>query len=249
MTAPTYVLLGLSLLTRILVSRRAETRDDCSDAIPLVVCILLSVAGVIHRGDPIYVYGLTVSSFLNCPWPAVFLLWIVAFSAGRVANALMLRPDSDFRKLVATGQASPGGVYLSLKGYPRYAGMILALPMIWSQAFMEEFVFRGLLVSLGRGLLGFLKVSIGLVDSLSIAVTSVLFGLVHFLPMHSCMRGKNTWIPLYALIMPTTLGVLFSILNGASGSLWPGWIVHCSLNYAVFVWDRVSGMWEACSTG
>jgi len=67
----------------------------------------------------------------------------IAFATGRVANALILHPASDFRGMVATGHASPGGVYLSLKDYPKQCAMMLGLPMICSQTFMEEFIFEG----------------------------------------------------------------------------------------------------------
>lgn len=249
MTTPTYVLLGISLLVRIFVSYEARERDGFTDATPFVVCLSLVLAGLIHLGNPLDIYGLNVSSLLKCPWTALFSLWTIAFVIGRVANALILQPTSGFRKMVAAGHASPGGVYLSLRDYPKHFGIILGLPMICSQTFMEEFIFRGLLVSFGKGLLGFFGVSTRLTGFLSVAGSSILFGLVHFIPAFCCLRGKSIWIPLYALIMPTTLGMVFCVLNQVSCSLWPGWIVHFSLNYAGFVWDRIAGTWERYGLG
>jgi len=70
-----------------------------------------------------------------------------------------------------------------------------------------------LLVSFGKGLLGFFGVSTRLTGFLSITGSSILFGLVHFIPAFCCLRGKSIWIPLYALIMPTTLGMVFCVLT------------------------------------
>lgn len=249
MTTPTYILLGISLLVRLFVSYEARERDGFTDATPFVVCLSLVLAGIIHWGDPLDIYGLNMSLLLKCPWTALFALWAIAFVIGRVANALMLHPTSDFRKMVATGHASPGGVYLSLRDYPKHVGITLGLPMICSQAFMEEFIFRGLLVSLGKGLLGFWGVSTKLASLLSSTGSSILFGLVHFVPAFCYLRGKSIWIPLYTLIMPTILGMLFCALNQVSCSLWPGWIAHFGLNYAGFVWDRISGTWETYGLG
>lgn len=245
MTGPTYVLLGASLLVRVVVSCKARERAGLTDATPFVVCLSLVSAGVIHLGDPLDMYGLNMSSLVECPWMTVISLWAIAFATGRVANALILHPASDFRGMVATGHASPGGVYLSLKDYPKQCAMMLGLPMICSQTFMEEFIFRGLLVSLGKWLLGFFGLATGLTGLLSITGSSIVFGLIHFVPAFCCLRGKSIGIPLYALIMPTTLGMVFCALNQASYSLWPGWIVHFGLNYAGFLWDRVFETWEA----
>lgn len=244
MTLPTYTLLGTSILVRAVVSYKARERDGLTDATPFVVCLSIVLAGIAHLGDPLDSYGLNMSSLIKCPWTAPVLVWVIAFVIGRVTNALILHPTSGFRKMVATGHASPGGVYLFLRDYPRHCGIILGLPMTFSQTFMEEFIFRGLLVSLGKWCLGFLGVPARLTRILSITGSSVLFGLVHFVPAFYCLRGKSIWIPLYALMMPATLGMVFCSLNHASCSLWPGWIGHFCLNYAGFVWDRVFGTWE-----
>ncbi len=226
------------------MSCAARERDGFTDATPFVVCFSLVLAGIIHLGDPLEIYGLNMPSLLKCPWTTLISLWTIAFVIGRVANFLILRPTAGFRKMVDTGHASPGGVYLSLKDYPKPYGMILGLPMICSQTFMEEFIFRGLSVSLGKRLLGSLGVSTRLTGLLSITGSSILFGLIHFVPAFCCLRGKSIGIPLYALIMPTTLGMVFCALNQATCSLWPGWIAHFGLNYAGFVWDRIFGTWE-----
>jgi hypothetical protein len=243
-TAPTYALLGIALMVRVLVSREAREGNSAVDATPLVILFSLTLAGIIHLGDPLDIYGLSMSSLLGYSWTALFLLWAVAFTAGRIMNALILHPSTGFREMLARGHASPGGVYLSSRDYSKPYGLILGLPMIWSQTFMEEFIFRGLLVSLGNWFYGLFGISQSFAGFLSIMGSSILFGLVHSIPAFYCLRGKSIVIPLYALIMPTILGMAFSVLNQASCSLWPGWIAHFGLNYAGFMWDRISGKWE-----
>ncbi|HXL04116.1 MAG TPA: CPBP family intramembrane metalloprotease [Bacillota bacterium] len=245
MTALTYVLLGISLVVRLFVSSEACKRNDATDATTSVVFLSLISAGIIHRGDPLDIYGLSLSSLFRCSWTAIFLLWATAFTIGRVANALILHPGTGFEEMLARGHASPGGVYLSLKDYPNLCGLMLGVPMIWSQTFMEEFIFRGLLVSLGKWFYGLLGISEPFAGFLSIIGSAIMFGLVHFVPAFYRLRGKSILIPLYAFIMPTTLGMIFSLLNRVSYSLWSGWIVHFGLNYAGFMWDRISGKWEA----
>jgi len=244
-TAPTYALLGTSLLVRVLVSFEAGEGNDSADAMPWVIFFSLALAWIIHSGDPLKTYGLSMLSLLGCPWISLFLLWATAFTTGRVANALLLHPSMGFRKMVASGHISPGGVYLSLRDYPKLRGLILGFPMICSQTFMEEFIFRGLLISLGNWVCGLLKVSPQLSGFLSAVGSSILFGLIHFVPAFCCLKGESIVIPLYAFIMPTALGMAFAVLNQASCSLWPGWIAHFGLNYSGFMWDRLSGRWEA----
>jgi len=243
-TGYSYALIGLSLIVRVLVSGKTREPDGSIDATPLVIILALALAGTVHLGDPLETYGLGMSSFLRCSWTPLVLLWAAAFVIGRVANAFILRPDTGFRAMLASGRASPGGVYLSLKDYPKLCGLLLGLPMICSQTFMEEFIFRGLLVSSGKWFYGLFGISPRIADFLSIMGSAVLFGLIHFIPAFCCLKGKSVAIPLYALIMPATLGAVLSALNQASCSLWPGWIVHFGLNYAGFMWDRISGKWE-----
>jgi membrane protease YdiL (CAAX protease family) len=195
-------------------------------------------------GDPLSVYGLGASSLLKCPWIALISLWGIAFVTGRSVNTLVLRPGSGFRRMLAAGHASPGGVYLSLRGYSHCYSLLLGLPMICSQTFMEEFIFRGLLISLGNWSLGLLGASDHLTGLMSVMGSSTLFGLLHFIPAFLCLRKNSIAVPLYAFIMPTTLAIVFCALNHASCSLWPGWIAHFSLNYAGFAWDRIFGTWE-----
>lgn len=244
MTAPTYALLGISLVVRFLVSRETRERNGAIDATPLVIFLSLTLVGIIHLGDPLDIYGLSMSSLPGCSWIALFLVWAVAFTTGRAVNAFVLHPSAGFGEMLERGHASPGGVYLSLRDYSKPCGLILGLPMIWSQTFMEEFIFRGLLVSLGNWFYGLFGISQSFAGFLSIIGSSILFGLVHFIPAFYCLKGKSIVIPLYALIVPTTLGIAFSVLNQASCSLWPGWIAHSGLNYAGFIWDRISGKWE-----
>jgi membrane protease YdiL (CAAX protease family) len=243
-TTLTYVVLGTSLLVRVLVSYGSRDTDNSTDATPFVVSLALAVAGIIHGGDPLNVYGLSKSSLYECSWRVLSLLWITAFIIGRLAITLFIRTDMGLREALEEGIMSPGGVYLSLRDYSKFCGLILALPMVCSQTFMEEFIFRGLLVRLCNWLYSLFGMPPHLVGFLSIMSSSVLFGLIHFVPAFHCLEGKGIAIPLYALIMPTILGVIFSLLNRASCSLWPGWIVHFSLNYSGFVWDRLSGKWE-----
>lgn len=245
MTLLTYVLLAASLWARVVIFRMDEGAEDSVDATPLVILLSLLLAGIVHLEDPLSVYGLHVRSLAWCPWNAVFALWLTAFVAGRVVvNAMFLNPGKRSESASVHGTVNPGGVYLSLRRYPKCLGLILALPMTFSQAFMEEFIFRGLLVSLGKWIYSSVGMRPGQGNSLSIIGSSLLFGFIHFLPAVYSLKGKSTVIPFYALVIPTTLGIAFSVLNQVSSSLWPGWIVHFSLNYAGFAWDRISGRWE-----
>ena len=122
MTAPTYVLVGTSLVIRVFVSLRSRDTHDSVDATPLVVCLSLALAGIIHMGDPLNEYGLSISLLFKCPWKALFLLWFFAFLIGRVASALFLRSCVGLSEALAEGFINPGGVYLSLRGFESSQG-------------------------------------------------------------------------------------------------------------------------------
>ena len=227
------------------MARSSRKRNDNNiDVIPFIVVFMLALIGVIGLEDPLRIYGLSLSQVPKCPWKATFFVWVIAFFMGRLANFVVLYPTSVIQEVLAKGDINPGGVYLSLASYPKLTGLVLGLPMVYSQTFMEEFIFRGLIVSFGNWFYGLFTMSPSLVSIFSIISSAILFGITHFIPAFRCFRGKNIIIPLYAFVMPMLLGIAFSVLNQTSYSLWPGWIIHFGLNYAGFVWNKASGVWE-----
>ena len=221
-----------------------QAQGEFIDALPFIVCILLVVSGVVHLSDPLRAYGLSISFLLKCPWKILFCVWLVAFTIGRLFNILILRFILNFRLLVVSGKVNPGGVYMMLKDSTRLCRITLGFSFILSQVFMEEFFFRGLLLSFVKWLLSYSQLSIGLTNILGAIVSSFIFGLIHFIPIFCYMGRGDIRVSVYALIMPLTLGLVFCILNERLNSLWPGWIIHFGLNYATFICNDVFGTWE-----
>jgi ABC-2 type transport system permease protein/sodium transport system permease protein len=94
----------------------------------------------------------------------------------------------------------------------RAAGLLAALPFV-AAAICEEFFFRGFLFQALRRTSG---------PGLTIAVTSVLFGLTH-----TALGGA---LGLGQLLPSTLLGLVLGVVCWISGSVWPGLVLHVCHN-------------------
>ncbi len=242
MAGVAYAVLGACLLGRLMP--RAERPEDrgVADGMPCLTVLALGVGWAAYRADPLARLGLGLSELAACPWGQMAIVWAAALVCNRVAARRVFRPD--LARLLGEGKVNPGGTYLALsrEGFSRAA--VLGLAMTGSQAFFEEYVFRGLLMA---GAFDMAKLAGICADGAALcaaAATSALFGLAHFAParMAAGLRGRS--ISLYALIMPSALAAIFCAMNASARSLWPGWLVHWCLNYSGFAWDRLFEHWE-----
>lgn len=146
-----------------------------------------------------------------------------------VVNILLYRfymGGRDYHGLVQVGVISDGcpyaGSYAIPKNFITHGGTAL-----W-----EEIVFRG---AIGLGLF-FLFGSL-----ISIVATSLLFGLLHYLPFRAYAKHHSIQPDRYvlgALISPTLFSALFMMANLFYNSLIPGWIMHWGLNCSVGLYLR-----------
>lgn len=244
-TGITYFLLGVCLVAR-LVSRGNDARGQRAvDGMPYLTLLFLGTGWAAYRGDPLRVLGLSPAVVTTCPWRYMAAVWLVGFASSRIMNAYVLH--SDIRRLVADGTMNPGGTYLALAGKGFSKAAILGVAMTCSQTFLEEFFFRGLLMSGGIRIAQVLGARRDLAFVCAVTVSSILFGLAHFIPAKRMAGLSSVLLLYYAFAMPTVLGVIFCVLDASARSLWPGWLVHWGLNYSGFVWDRAFGQWDRAS--
>ncbi|MGE5594262.1 MAG: type II CAAX prenyl endopeptidase Rce1 family protein [Betaproteobacteria bacterium] len=249
MTGIVYLSLALSFVTRMLadVNRSSKESADVGadgtiDGIPLLGTALLIIGWAVYGRDPLLATGLCVRELAGCPWWHMCALWATAFVMSRLVQAYLFRPI--MRALVDSGAINPGGAYLALvhSGFVRAA--LVGAAMTFSQTFAEEFAFRGLALSGAAAMLRSLGVPAEWAAAAAVASSSLAFGLLHFIPMRMATRGKSAFLLWYALVVPSSLGAGFCILNGMAGSLWPGWLVHWWLNYAGLMWSKAERRWE-----
>ncbi len=249
MTTVVYVGLGLGFIARIVadsgsIGRCGETHEAARtvDGMPLLGLALLGLCWAAYRREPLHALGLSLSTLAQCPWPSILGVWAGAFVLNRAVHSYLFR--SQVRRLVADGTINPGGTWQALEGTGLPQAALLGAGMTFSQTFIEEILFRGLMLSAvvwssqRLGAPGPVALVVGAVGS------SVAFGLVHFIPMRLATRGVKTLLPWSALVVPSVLGVVFCALNAQAGSLWPGWFIHWWLNYAGFIWQKVSREWD-----
>lgn len=244
-TGVTYSLLGLCLVARLAARGNDVKGQGTVDGMLPLTLLFLGIGWAAYRGDPLRVFGLSLAVAATCPWRHMAAVWLVGFALNRVVNVHVLH--SDIRRLVADGTISPGGAYLALAGKRFSKAAILGVAMTCSQTFFEEFFFRGLLMSGGIWIAQVLGARLSAAFVCAMAVSSVLFGLVHFIPARRTAGLSSVLLLYYAFAMPTVLGAIFCVLNASARSLWPGWLVHWWLNYSGFVWDRAFGQWDRAS--
>lgn len=137
------------------------------------------------------------------------------------------------------------GLYRWYMGGRDYAGLVKAgvvsdgCPYVGSFAIPKNFITHGGMTLweeiLFRGLIG-VSLYLWLGPVVAILVTSVLFGLVHYLPFRAYAKHngiKSDRYVLGAFISPALFPAVFMAANLISGSLIPGWIMHWGLNCSV----------------
>jgi len=158
------------------------------------------------------------------------LVVVIALTVGAmVINILLYRwymGGSDYHGLVQAGVVSDGcpysGSYAIPKNFITHGGATL-----W-----EEIVFRG---AIGLGLFFLFG------PLVSIVVSAVFFGLLHYLPFRAYAKHHSIRPDRYvlgALISPVLFPAAFMAANLFYGSLIPGWIMHWGLNCSVGLYLR-----------
>ncbi|MGH2712011.1 MAG: lysostaphin resistance A-like protein [Actinomycetota bacterium] len=106
-------------------------------------------------------------------------------------------------------------------------------------AFVEELLFRGILMGAWRGA--------SYSDVVAVVGSSLAFGLWHIGPEAAKLRGQQDatqkkWLPSIstAVLATTVLGGLLGLLRLASGSIWPCVLVHAAINSAGVVAARAA---------
>lgn len=242
MTGAVHVLVGLCFCARLAAADGGASSRGTVDGMPYLALLLLAIGRAEFGEDPLDALGLDLLRVGACPWPHMAAVSLAAFALNRAVNVLILR--SDLRRLVADGTIDPGGTYLALEGIGASGAVLLGIPITGSQTFVEELLFRGLIMSGGVRTAMFLGASPVAAFVSAATASSVLFGLVHFIPARRALGSRSRFLAGYALLMPAALGTVFCVLDATGKSLWPGWLVHWWLNYSAFVWDRASRLWQ-----
>jgi len=249
MTGIVYSSLAFSFVIRVLADIKRSSKESVSlksdrtiDGMPLLGTALLTVGWVAYGRDPLLATGLCVRRLAACPWWHMCALCVTGFAMSRLVQAYLFR--STVRALVESGAINPGGAYLALANSSPASVALVGAAMTFSQTFVEEFAFRGLALPGAAAMVENLGAPPECALVAGVALSSLAFALLHFVPMKVATRGKSALLSWYALVVPSSLAVGFCVLNQMAGSLWPGWLVHWWMNYAGLVWSKAERRWE-----
>lgn len=156
-------------------------------------------------------------------------LWITfptALFLLAVANVVFIRwaeKGADYRRIVSSAEQAENRGTLKRSSAPAW----VKPAVITGQVLWEEILYRGFI---GVILLLFLPALYAVVAQ------GFLFALLHFLPMLIAAKamgvrpGRFVYSSLFFITFASSLFMLFNLLFGA---LWPGWLMHATLNSAV----------------
>jgi membrane protease YdiL (CAAX protease family) len=140
-------------------------------------------------------------------WPGAIVLGFIVLLGGAITHALAGPHPVRQDVAVMASQASLG------------MRLLLALLVVCVAPFVEELVFRGVLLS---GLASRMR------SGPAIAVSALIFGCAH-LP-----DFKFAWYPVPALVL---LGLVLAWLRVRTRSLWPSITLHAANNFfAILAW-------------
>lgn len=184
--------------------------------------LLLLIPFIIElfRGiDPIIYYRLDFNSLKQ-----INLKLITAWALGCfIAIALVDYFVFDlFNIILNSERISVGSISAILAKSPLF---FLVIIVAFAGTLLEELWFRGV-IQHKLSSVSFLR---SVNPHFAILFQSILFGLVHFLPIYYATDFRlllKIWFFLY----PFAIAVVIGYLNNAYRSLWPGWIIHYTNN-------------------
>ncbi len=156
-------------------------------------------------------------------------LWLIFLSVLFllvIANVVIIRwaeKGADYQKIVSSAEQVENHETLKRPSAPAW----VKPAVISGQVLWEEILYRG-----------FIGVIMLLLLPMPYAVVAQgsLFALLHFLPMYIVAKargvrpGRFVYSSLFFITLASSLFMLFNLLFGA---LWPGWLMHATLNNAV----------------
>ncbi len=192
-----------------------------SKIITLTVLSFIPLLVEIIRGkDPIEYYGLTLSHLKKVKIKEVIFIAIAIFISFSIIDNLFFHL---WKTIVNSKSKIPVGGNLAT--FAKSNLFFLAIFLCLSGTFVEELWFRGV-IQYKLKPLKFLK---RINPHFAIIVQSILFGLIHFIPIYSLTHFPLA-TKIYFFIYPTIVGLIIGYIKERYDSLLPGWIIHFSDN-------------------
>ena len=175
---------------------------------------------LLRKNDPIEYYGLDFETLKRVNLKQVFL---IAFSLFVFISLIDHFVFNLWGLMLSQKQKTfVGSTTLILaKSNVFYLGFIV----IFAGTLLEELWFRGLIQYKVKGVKFLKKAN----PHFAIIFQSILFGLIHFLPIYFGTDFSLS-LKLWFFAYPTIIGFVLGYLNEKYQSLWPGWIIHYTNN-------------------
>jgi len=188
----------------------------------IIVIILIFIPFLIEllrKNDPIEYYGLDFETLKKLNAKLILSWAIIIFIVVSLVDYLIF----DFWNIIINTENMAVGSTSKALAKSKY--FYLAIIVVFSGTFLEEIWFRGI-VQLKIRNVKFLK---QINPHFAIIVQSILFGLIHFIPI---FYGTDLSVNLkvWFFVYPTIIGIVIGYLNDQYHSLWPGWIIHYTNN-------------------
>lgn len=175
---------------------------------------------LLRKKDPVDYYGLDFETLKRVNLKQVLLIALLLFISISLIDHFVF--DLWDLMLNQKGKTFVGSTTLILaKSNYFYLGFMV----IFSGTLLEELWFRGLIQYKVKGI-KFLKT---INPHFAIIFQSILFGLIHFLPVYFGTNFDFS-LKLWFFTYPAIIGLVLGYLNEKYHSLWPGWIIHYTNN-------------------
>ena len=188
----------------------------------ILILILISLPFLIEifrKKDPILYYGLDFDTLRKINIKEILAWALGVFLVISLADYLIF----DLWNIIMNNEALAVGS--TSTALARSNVFYLAVIVVFSGTFLEEIWFRGIIQTKVSHIRFMKKVN----PHAAIFLQSVLFGLVHYIPIHYG-TDLSVSIKIWFFVYPFLIGVVIGYLNEKYHSLWPGWIIHYTNN-------------------
>ncbi|MEZ0345256.1 MAG: CPBP family intramembrane glutamic endopeptidase [Infirmifilum sp.] len=186
------------------------------------IMILVPLSIELFRGkDPIEYYGLNLDSLKKLNLKVILGIGLLIFVVLSTVDNLFFNL---WQIMMGSGSKLPIGA--DSLAFARSNMFYLSVFPVFSGTLVEELWFRGLIQYKVKSINFLRRIN----PHFAIIFQSILFGLVHFLPVHYATNLPMT-TQVYILTYPTIVGIIAGYLNERYNSLFPGWIIHFTNNF------------------
>ena len=212
-------ILSVVVIISSIVGNMVRGTDVIGGTILSLILLLIPLIAIRFKSrDPVGYFGLDFKALSRIDVKTVFIIAVVLFS---IISLLDWYPfhlwDRIFESDIMVGSTS---VAMVKKGVFYLAPIVMP-----GGTLLEEVWFRGLIQYSLR------RISL----HLAVFVQSLLFGLVHFLPVYIATDFPVA-LKLWFFLYPFAIGMVLGYTNERYKSLLPGWIIHYTNNVlAVFL--------------